>query len=154
MPVQPSDAEGRGLLDRVVVPVASDEDATKTAGALARYADEVGSVVGIHVVEKAGGAPDKASVEQAQKHATEALEDLAAGLGGAGIDVETRRLFGTDIVDEIVAAAHDADATAIAFTPRDGGRLARLISGSHADRLVHESDLPVVALPDRETDEN
>ena len=41
------------LFDRIVLPVADPEDATVTCGALAEH--EVGSVLAVHVIEKAGG---------------------------------------------------------------------------------------------------
>jgi len=135
------------LLARLLVTVASPDDGRRTAAALARYAGQVGTVVGVSVVKKAGGAPDRASVEQATDHGERGVAALADGLAGTGVDVDTRVVYGTDVVERIVATAHEEDATAIAFTPREGGGLRRLLTGNVATRLVHESDLPVVSLP-------
>jgi nucleotide-binding universal stress UspA family protein len=133
---------------KVLVPVASPDDGAATAAAIRPYAPAIGGVVGVNVVEKAGGAPDKASVEQAEEHARESLDALAGPLRAAGLDVETDVRYGTDVVDTLVEAAHDHAAAAIVFTPREGGLLVRLLTGDLADRLVHESDVPVVSLPD------
>lgn len=138
-----------GLLSRPVVPVASEDDARATAAAaFDAIADAGGAALVVHVVEKAGGAVDKASVEQRERHAAEifaVVEELAAD---HGLDVETELLFGTDVADTIVEAAVDRDASAIVFTPRSGGRLWDLLGGDVRDGLVRGSELPVVVFPD------
>lgn len=130
-----------------IVPVASPEDGAATGAAVARYAGAIDRVLGVSVVEKAGGAPDKISVEQAEEHAETALAALAEALGEAGIEVETDVYYGTDVVETLIEAAGETGADAIVFTPREGGGLLRLLSGDLGDRLVHESDVPVIALP-------
>lgn len=130
-----------------LVPVASPEDGAATGAAVARYAGAVDRVLGVSVVEKAGGAPDKVSVEQAEERAEAALAALAGPLREAGIEVETDVYYGTDIVETLIGAAGETGADAIVFTPREGGGLLRLLSGDLGDRLVHESDVPVVSLP-------
>lgn len=130
-----------------IVPVASPDDAAATAAAVAPYAGAIDRVLGVSVVEQAGGAPDKLSVEQAEEHAESALAALAGPLREAGIEVETEVYYGTDVVETLIEAAHETGADAIVFTPRGGSGLLRLLSGDLGDRLVHESDVPVVALP-------
>lgn len=66
--------------------------------------------------------------------------------------VETDLRYGVDVVETILEAGRDHDASAIVFTPRSGGRLVRLLTGDVALSLVTESDRPVVALPDPGTD--
>jgi len=133
-----------------LVPVASPEDAAATAAAAVPYADAFDRVLGVTVVEKAGGAPDKLSVEQAVSHAEESLAALATPLREVGVEVETSVRYGTNVVETLVEAAVEAGAGAIVFTPREGGMLARLLSGDLGDRLVHQSDVPVIALPKSE----
>ncbi|WP_254279030.1 universal stress protein [Haloarcula marina] len=134
------------LLDRVLVPVASEDDARTSARALARH--DFGEAVFVHVVEKAGGAPDKAGVEQRELEAEEMFEAAEAVLG----DVATDIYYGTDVVETIFDAAEDIDATAVVLTPRGGNRLLRLITGDVALRMVTENERPVVVLPDDEGD--
>jgi nucleotide-binding universal stress UspA family protein len=130
------------LLDRVLLPTAGDEDAKATARAVEPYLD--GEIIAMNVVEKAGGAPDKASVEQREGVAATAFDTLRDTLGS----VETEIRYGTDVAETIFEAAADHDATAIVVTPRGGGRLVRLLTGDVALTLVTESERPVVVLPD------
>ena len=132
------------LLERVLLPVASEEDARTSARALA--AQDYGEVVLVHVVEKAGGAMDKAGVEQRELAAEEMFEAARVVLG----DVESDIYYGTDVVETIFDAADDIDASAIVVTPRGGNRFVRLITGDVALGLVTESDRPVVVLPDHD----
>lgn len=106
----------------------------------------------VHVIEKAGGAPDKASVEQREERAAEIFDAIAECLGDHALETEIR--YGTDVADTIFEAAADYDATAIAFTPRSGGRWIRLLTGDVAMTLVTETDRPVIVLPDVPEDPN
>lgn len=134
------------LLSTVVVPVAEPDDARATARALrSRLADDA-EVLVVRVVEKAGGAPDKASVEQREGIAEEAFEAFRDVLDGES--VETRILYDIDVADAVFTAADDVDATAIAFTPRSGSRWVRLLTGDVALSLITETDRPVLVLPD------
>ena len=130
------------LFERILLPVAGDEDAAATVRAVAPYVHD--EVVALHVVEKAGGAPDKASVEQRELEADAAFDVLRNGLG----DIETEIRYGTDVADTIFAAATDHDVSAIVVTPRGGSRIVRLLTGDVAMKLVTDSDRPVVVLPD------
>ncbi|AXG09018.1 universal stress protein [Haloplanus rubicundus] len=142
-----------GILSRPLVPVASEDDAVETCRtAFPRIAAAGGRPVVVHVIEKAGGAPDKASVEQRKAAAEEAFAAVRDCAADYGLDVETEVRYGTDVVDAIVAAAADADASAIVFHPRGVSWLLDLLTGDVRDRLIAESDRPVVVLPD-ETDD-
>lgn len=133
------------LLGHVVVPIADARDAAATTAALSPYLDDVRSVTALHVVEKGGGTVDKAPMEKRLADAVGFLSTVESRLGGE-VTVETRVEFGTDVAETIVETALDAGATAIAFRPRGGGRLVRLLSGDTAMRLVTDAELPVVAL--------
>ena len=140
-----------GLFDRVVLPVASPEDARASCHAAREYL--TGSVVAVHVVEKAGGAPDKASVEQREEYAEETFDALTECLDGEH-EIETEVRYGTDVAETIFAAASDHDASAIVITPRGGSRWVRLLTGDVALDIVTKTDRPVVVLPDvPETDD-
>jgi nucleotide-binding universal stress UspA family protein len=136
------------LLSAAFVPVASVEDAEITlAAVLDHIAAAGGRMTVAHVVEKAGGAPDKASMEQREELAEEAFELVRERAAGAGVGVETELLYGTDVAETLVEGAHEAGASAIVFTPRGHKWWWDLFSEDVADALVHESDLPVVVLP-------
>jgi nucleotide-binding universal stress UspA family protein len=137
------------LFARPVVPVANEDDAEATAAAVLPHAAAVGGrPVFLHVVEKAGGAPDKASVEQREDLADEMFERLEAAAAEAGVDAETELRYGTDVAETVFETAREVGATSIAFTPRDGSKWWDLFSSDVRDSLVTESDLPVVVLPD------
>ncbi len=133
------------IFDRVVLPVASVEDAKATCRAVQPYLG--GTVVAVHVIEKAGGAPDKASVEQREQRAEEIFEVIDDELGDR-YTIETDLRFGTDISETIFDAADDHDASAIVITPRGGSRWIRLLTGDVALNIVTKTDRPVVVLPD------
>lgn len=133
------------IFERIVVPVASVEDARATGRAVQRHAP--GAVVAVHVIEKAGGAPDKASVEQREDVAREVFDELRA-VGHEEGEFEEDLRYGTDVGETIIEAAADHDAAAIVFTPRGGSRWIRLFTGDVADTLVERSDRPVIVLPD------
>ncbi|MFB6269241.1 MAG: universal stress protein [Halobacterium sp.] len=141
----------RTLLDRVFIPVASVEDARTTARAVTPYLRDADSfaVVG-HVIEKAGGAPDKASLEQREAYAADVFDVVEAELAVADVRHECQVLYGTDVAETIIDAAADFDADAIVFTPRGGSRWVRLLTGDVGLSLVTDSDRPVVVLPDVE----
>lgn len=134
-----------GLFDHVLVPVADPDDAHATCRAVRDRL--TGPAVLVHVIEKAGGGIDKASVEQREEYAEE-IFDAAREVLGDDVPVETQIHYGTDVSETIFAAATDEDASAIVITPRGGSRWVRLLTGDVALDLVTETDRPVVVLPD------
>jgi nucleotide-binding universal stress UspA family protein len=134
------------LLQRVVVPVATEEDAAETCAALSPYVGEIEEVVAVHVIEKAGGGIDKAPLEKRQEDAEDILDVVEDALAD-DVSVERDTAYGTDVVETLLAEADRHDATAVAFVAREGSRLVRLLSGDTSIRLVTEATLPVVALP-------
>ncbi len=137
------------LLNRVCVPVADPEDARRTCLALRKY--EPRSVVAVHVIEKAGGAIDKASVEQREERAEEIFAAVQNCLTDIAVDTDLR--YGTDVTEAIFETAADHDASAIVFTPRGGSRWVRLLTGDVALDLVTGTDRPVIVLPDVEDED-
>ncbi|MFQ3293806.1 MAG: nucleotide-binding universal stress UspA family protein [Halobacteriales archaeon] len=137
------------IFGRVVVPVANEGDARSTATALRPYVESAGgTAVAVHVVEKAGGAPDKASVEQREWNTVEMFEAFHRAFTESDCEVDTEILFGTDVAETVIEYAHEARATAVVYTPRGGGRWAKLLSGDVTEHLLTETDLPVVVLPE------
>lgn len=108
----------------------------------------VGDILAVHVIEKAGGAPDKASVEQRELNAEEIFAAMADRLADPAFDFETEILYGTNIAEGIVDGAQVVDATAIVFTPRGGSKWMKLLTGDVTTGLINESDIPILVLPD------
>lgn len=138
--------DDRDILGHVLLPVAHEEDATWTALALEPY--EPDHVTTLHVVEKAGGAPDKTPVEQSKEIADQSYAAVRAVFPSA--DAETA--YARDVVAAIFRVADDVDATAIAFRSRPGNRLMQFLSGDLSLKLVTGADRPVIALPRVDSD--
>lgn len=140
------------LFNDVLVPVASENDARVTMRALLPYLESAGGAATlVNVVEKAGGAPDKASVQQREEHAIEIFNAAREVASDSFVKVDSDIVYGTDVAQTIIETASDRDMSAIVFTPRKGNRWLRLLTGDVALSLVTESGLPVIALPDDES---
>ena len=141
------------LLDRPIVPVASVDDAIDTYEGLRPYLLETEFVpILVHVIEKAGGAPDKAGIEQRREHADDIFAAFRKRARTDGITVETELRYGTDIAETIHEAAGDHSATAIVFSSRGGSKWLDLVSGNVRSKLIADNDVPVIVLPDDSDD--
>ena len=137
------------LFRRPLVPLANVEDAKSTMAALEPYLPTVDdAVIAVHVIEKAGGAPDKASVEQRERSARDIFDAARDEIGDSDVELETEILYGTDIASTIIDAAVAQNASAIVFMPRGAGRLMKLLTGDGTTPLLNEIQLPVLVLPD------
>ncbi|EMA55283.1 MULTISPECIES: universal stress protein [Halococcus] len=144
----------RDLFETVVLPVASAEDARTTCAAAAAHLRRTGGrAVVVHVIEKTGGAPDKASVEQREEGAEETFAAAREACDATEITVETRLEYGTDVAETVFKVANDVDASAVAFTPREASRWIKLLSGDVANALINGGERPVVVLPDHVADD-
>lgn len=137
---QPADTSD-GLLSQVLIPVANEEDARKTATQLAAYEPEAVTV--LHVVEKGNGAPDKTPVEYSERVAQDAFDAVREVFPNA----EKATAYDRKIVDAIFKTAEDVDASAIAYRSRGGSRIMHFLSGDMSIKLVTNADRPVIALP-------
>lgn len=135
------------LLETVLVPIASEDDAEGTCEAILSELDDCATVHVVHVIEKAGGAPDKASVAQREDRAERIFEIVESTLGGTNTDLETEILYGTDVAETILDRARDLEASSIVFTPRGASRWVKLLTGDIARKLLTNTDRPVVILP-------
>ncbi|THE65640.1 universal stress protein [Salinadaptatus halalkaliphilus] len=131
----------------VLVPVADPDDSERTAGALEPYLDDSSTVVIVNVIEKAGGGIDKAPMAQREDYAEKMYERATEALSDSLATVETATIYGTDVVDRIFSEAENRNADVVAFTPRKGNRLAELLTGDIARKMVKKASIPVVALP-------
>jgi len=139
--VENSDSPQRELLSHVLLPVANPDDAAQTAVALEPY--EPAHVTALHVVEKAGGAPDKTPVEQSEDIAKQCY----TAVRGVFPDANEQTAYARDVVEAIFESADEVDATAIAYRSRGGNRLMQFLSGDHSLKLVTQAEIPVIALP-------
>lgn len=137
----------RDLLGHVLLPVAHEEDARKTAVALEPYAPD--RVTALHVVEKGEGVPDKTPVEQSEAVA----EESYAAVREIFPDADEHTAYARNVVAAIFEAGAEVGATAIAYRSRGGSRLVQFLSGDRSLRLVTDADRPVIALPRSDADE-
>lgn len=137
----PPDGDTRDLLGNVLLPVANESDAVKTAQALAPY--EPTHVTALHVVEKGEGVPDKTPVEQSE----EIAEESYAAVREVFPDASDHTVYRRNVVEAIFDAAETVDASAIAYRSRGGNRLLQFLSGDLSLKLVTHADRPVIALP-------
>lgn len=135
------------LFRRVLLPVASEKDAATTCQRLFEQTDDIGTVIATHVIEKAGGGIDKASVEQREEYAEAIFEVVDEHCRGTAVEVEHRIRYGTDVTETILDGAEEEDASVIVFTPRESSRWLNLLTGDVAYSLVTETDRPVLVLP-------
>lgn len=136
------------LLSRPIVPIANVDDAKRTYERLKPHLDPgADRPLVVYVVEKAGGGIDKAPLGSVEALAEDVFERFESLADADGIDVETRRLYGTDVAETIIQTASEVDASAIVFTSRGGGRWLDLVSGGVRSSLVSKADRPVIVLP-------
>ena len=136
-----SETDDEDILEHVLLPVAHEADAAATAAALEPYGPA--HVTALHVVEKGGGVPDKTPVEQSEKLAEESYDAVRSVFP----DAEEHTAYGRDVAAEILAAAEEVGASAIAYRSRGGNRLMQFLSGDISLKLVTNADCPVIALP-------
>lgn len=136
--------------DRVLVPLSNERDAAETAAALSELLEESSSaIIAIHVIEKAGGAPDKASVEQGKLAGEDLFDAFLRKLDSRYEDVQTKIRYGRDIATTIVDAAHEEEADSIVFTPRGRKRWRKLLTGDVTHNIVIGTDVPILTLPNQ-----
>jgi nucleotide-binding universal stress UspA family protein len=136
-----SETDDEDILEHVLLPVAHEADAAATAAALEPYGPA--HVTALHVVEKGGGVPDKTPVEQSEKLAEESYDAVRSVFP----DADEHTAYGRDVAAEILTAAEEVGASAIAYRSRGGNRLMQFLSGDLSLKLVTGADRPVIALP-------
>ncbi|NGM69404.1 universal stress protein [Natronolimnobius sp. AArcel1] len=142
------------LLHRVIVPVANEDDARATCGAIcSHFDDDATTLYVVHIIEKGSGAPDKAPLEARQEQAQQIFAIAEDTFEETEYDLVTDLRYATNITDEIIAAVEERDATAITFIPRPSGTFTRLLTGNKTKKLVSTNSVPVIVLP-RPTDQS
>jgi nucleotide-binding universal stress UspA family protein len=134
------------LFERVLIPIASEEDVRRAREAIIPYLIEAGGVaVLVNVVKLTEGGIDPSPAD-VQAEEAERLFALARE-GYGDVVVDTRTAYGSDVVESISNAARETDASAIVFSPQEKGRLLRLLTGDTARSLMIRAPVPVVSVP-------
>jgi nucleotide-binding universal stress UspA family protein len=146
-----TDRPSDGLFERVLVPVASEQDAARARETIVPYVAETGgAVVLVHVVKLNPGGIDP-SPATVQREDAERLFALSTPEGN-DVVADTRTAYGPDVVDALVETVRETDATAVLLAPQERGRLLRLLFGETTRPLMARSPVPVVSLPEVERD--
>lgn len=143
------------LSKRLLLPVANETDAEATCAAVRRYVNpQVSELVAVHVIEKTPGYPDKLPFAAALERAEEIFSGVHDCFAGAGHRVSTEIRYGQSITKEIFEAAEAIDATAIGFTPQQGKRSMKILTGDVGFKLVTTNPRPVIVFPHPSTDQS
>jgi nucleotide-binding universal stress UspA family protein len=134
------------LFERVLIPIASEDDARMARETILPYLADCGGVATVvHVVKYTEGGVDPSPVSMQEEDAQRLFEIV--GEVDDDLVVETRTAYGTDIVEAIFEVADEIDASAVVFSPQKRNRLVRLLTGDTALSLVTDPDVPVLAIP-------
>lgn len=139
------------LLRRVVLPVASRDDARETCRtALPYVANADGEAIAVYVVETTPGGVNKASPVALKEYGERALEIVEECSEEYAIPVRTEVRYGSVVQETVFDVARSEEATSIGFLPRTGSRIGKFLSGDKSLSMITRNDLPVVVFP-RET---
>lgn len=151
----PESPPQRDFFETVLTPIANPTDGRETARAVQVYLPPEATVNVAHVVQKGEGVPDKAGVEQRLAFAERTYNAFLREIdrtttpttsASSVPSVTPVTLYGRNVSQTILAGARDVGATAIASTPRGGGRWTKLLTGNVAEGLLRAAEIPVVAL--------
>jgi nucleotide-binding universal stress UspA family protein len=137
----------RLTIDRVLLPVANEDDAKRTCTAVRPYLGDDAETVALYVVEKRKGTPEVTSTEQLEEHGQTALVAVEEAFADSGVDVETELRYGTDLIRTIFETVGDHAVDCIAFVPRPKRRLISLLSGDFGWKLINRGEYPILVLP-------
>lgn len=137
------------LLRRVVLPVASRDDARETCQtALPYVANANGEVIAVYVVETTPGGMNKASPAALKEYGERVLGTVEEYSEGYAIPVRTEIRYESVVRKAVFDVARSEEATSIGFLPRAGSRIGKLLGGDKALSMITRNDLPVVVFPD------
>jgi nucleotide-binding universal stress UspA family protein len=88
---------------------------------------------------------NKDELEQIKRKVLEYLEKVAERMRSKGINVKTTASAG-HAAEEIIKAAHDTNTNLIAMSTHGLSGLKRWALGSITDKVLHESDIPVLVI--------
>lgn len=143
------------LFERVLLPVADDDDAIATCTAAKPYLNATAAeIIALHVTS----GNETANDDESARTSSESEERIATVFRdadfAADVSVTTKPADGVDVVEVISDYAENHDVTAIGVRPRPKNRLVRLFSSDRTKTLVSSTDLPIVIFPRDEPSTN
>lgn len=138
----------RGLLDHVLLAVASGEDAESTCeSVLEHLTGQVSRVTVVTVVPSYRKWADSVTSDFRLQNAAQTLRAAERRLAAAEFEVDTIVEHSAKTSEAINALADRIEATAIVFTPRGANRLLDFLAGDTTWSLVKKSTRPVLVMP-------
>jgi nucleotide-binding universal stress UspA family protein len=133
------------LFERILVPIASPEDAEETARSLRPHLDSGTTLIVTHVTE---GDTDETTIKTGRdQFAGATYETFSDILYRRDLQFEWVTLAAREVAEALVDAIEMTEATLVAFTPRDIDTWRRAITGDPGGRLIREADVPVMVFP-------
>ena len=137
------------LFTRILVPIASIDDAEETARAVRPHLEPNTTLIVTHVTE--GTAPDTRIKKGRDEFAGEIYETFSDILYRDDLQFEWVTLEGREVAEALVDAITMTGATLVAFTPRDIDSWRRTIAGDPGGQLIRDADVPVMVFPNPRT---
>jgi nucleotide-binding universal stress UspA family protein len=136
------------LFERILVPIASPDDAEATARAVRPHLDANTTLIVTHVTP---GTAAETTIKTGRDQFTGATyEKFVDILYRDDLHFEWATLEGREVAEALTDAIDMMDATLIAFTPRDLDTWERTIAGDPEGTLIREADVPVMVFPNRQ----
>ena len=134
------------LFERLLLPVADEEDAQATVDAVKPYVEAAASdVIVLHITETSDD-----SGREDQKCADAVYAPFIDTLDSESVTVETIHRDASDPFAEIAAVADEIEATLIGVLPRPRTIFLRMLSREQTTTLISSTDVPVVVFPDHD----
>ena len=137
------------LFERIMVPIASPEDAEETARAIRPHLDSGTTLIVTHVTE--GDTAETTIKTGRDQFAGATYETFSDILYRRDLEFEWVTLEAREVAEALVDAIDMTEATLVAFTPRDIDTWRRAITGDPGGRLIREADVPVMVFPNHRT---
>ncbi len=137
-----------GLFERVLVPIASPDDAEATARALRPHLDAETTLIITHVTE--GTTAETTLKTGRDQFAGATYEKFDKILYRDDLQFEWATLEGREVAEALTDAIDMTEATLVAFTPREINTWERTISGDPGGKLIREATVPVMVFPNRQ----
>ncbi len=135
------------LFERILIPIAGPTDAERTARAVRPHLAPDTTLIVTHVTQ--GEAAETTVKSGRDRFAGATYESFSDILYRRDLQFEWLTVAGREVAEAIVDAVDIADATLVAFTPRDTGAWGRVIGGDPGGELIRNAGVPVMVFPDR-----
>ena len=136
------------LFERILVPIASPDDAEETARAVRPHLDSDTTLIVTHVTQ--GTAAETTMKTGRDQFAGATYERFVDILYRDDLQFEWATLEGREVAEALVDAIDMVEATLVAFTPRDMDTWERTIAGDPGGTLIREADVPVMVFPNQQ----